>query len=555
MPSDNLQEEWDNLSEQDQVSLETMSLPLWCRNRITRVDNRKFSIEDFPHLEQIYQDKSRKIVSEKSAQQGLTIYGISESFHSTWATENRLYFFPTSKLVSKFVQGRYDLLIQNNPRLSELIKSTDNTTIKQIGQNVIYFSGLGAATKEGGQFDVISVPVDGITFDEVDLMHPIKIKMALERMEASPVKKIRMFSTPTIPNYGINAEFILSDQKYWNLKCEHCNKWNVVDDVDEKGQPLGFPECIEQGYLACKKCGKQLDPANAEWVAKHPDMKSDASGYHVSRLYSKFADCKKILKDFKECASTSEKAVFFNNTLGIPYLDETQRLNFQEILKLCGSHAMLSSSVGTYMGIDVGDLKGIHITIIRPSKTKLFELVYAEIYKMVDPNDPMAIEVLKAYIKNLVNKYGVRKFGIDAMPQTMVSRAIVNSCGGKGWMVRYEDGQKGFYEWKEDIKEVRVNRTESLDRTMFILKNKHIELFKRNELVEEMARHYCNIVKTLEEDPDTGKKEYYYKKIGPEDHMHSLNYALVCGYNGQQAFNLKSTFKTAPEKIRELMNQ
>src|SRR5882672_3929203 len=315
-------------------------------------------------------------------------------------------------------------------------------------------------------------------------------------MEASPLKLVRMFSTPGLPNYGINAEFLLSDQKYWNLKCEHCGKWNVVDDVDDKGQPIGFPECIENGFLGCRKCGKQLDPANAEWVAKHPDIK-DVSGYHVSRLYSRFADHKKILKDFKECGSTSETAVFFNNTLGIPYLDETQRLNYQEILKLCGSHAMMSSAVGTYMGIDVGDLKGIHITIIRPSKTKLFELVYAEIYKMTDPNDPMAIEVLKAYIKSLIVKYGVRKGCIDAMPQTMVSRAIVAACGGKLWMVRYEDSQKGPYEWKDDIKEVRVNRTESLDRTMFIFKNKHIELPKRTDLVEQIARELCNIVKTL----------------------------------------------------------
>ena len=554
MPNVELQEAWESLSEEEKLECESISLSLWCRNRINKIDNRIFSFDSFPHLKAIYQDKTQKIVSEKSAQQGLTVYGVSESFHGTWSGQNRLYFFPTAGLVSKFVQGRYDVLVQNNPKIAELITKTDNTTLKKIGRGVIYFSGLGSATSKGGEYDVISVPVDGITFDEYEKMKPIKVKEAMERMEASPLKLIRMFSTPGLPNYGINAEFVLSDQKYWNMKCGHCGKWNVYDDVDDKGQPVGFPKCIEQGFLACFKCGKQLEHDKAEWVAKFPDIK-DVSGYHVSRLYSKFADHKKILKDFNECGSTSEKAVFFNNTLGIPYLDETQRLNYQEILKLCGSHAMLSSAVGTYMGIDVGDLKGIHITIIRPSKTKLFELVYAEVYKMVDPNDPMAIEVFKAYIKQLVSKYGVRKFGIDAMPQTMVSRAIVNACGGKGWMVRYEDSQKGPYEWKEDIKEVRVNRTESLDRTMFILKNKHMELPKRTDLIEQMAREYCNIVKTLEEDPDTGKKEYYYKKIGPEDFLHSLNYSLVCGYSGQQAFNPKAMFKTAPEKIRELMKQ
>lgn len=553
MQTDELQRVWEDLPEQDQIELEKLSLSLWCKNRIQRIDVSNFSLDDFPHLKQIYKDKSQKIVIEKSAQQGLTVYGICESFHSTWAGQSRLYFFPTSKMVTKFVQGRYDPLITANPMLADLIKNTDNTTIKQIGTGIVYFSGLGASTKEGGKYDVVSVPVNGITFDEYEMMQKIKIQMAYQRMEGSTGQFVRMFSTPGIPNYGINEEFLLTDQKYWNMKCEHCNYRNVIDDVDGNGKPTRFPECIEQGFLSCKKCGKELNFSNAEWVAKYPDVK-EASGYHVSRLYSKFANFKKILKDYKNCASSSETAVFFNNTLGIPYLDETQRLNFNELLKLCSSHAMLSSAQGCYMGIDMGDLKGIHITIIRPGKTKMFELVYAEVYKMADPNDPMAIEVLKAYIKSLVSKYGVRKFGIDSMPQTMVSRAIVSACSGKGWMVRYEDSQKGPYEWKDDIKEVRVNRTESLDRTMFLFKNKHFELPKRTELVEQIARELCNIVKTLEEDPDTGKKEYYYKKIGPEDFTHSLNYALVCGYSGSKQFDKNTVGKVVPDKIREMIN-
>ncbi len=179
----------------------------------------------------------------------------------------------------------------------------------------------------------------------------------------------------------INLEFIQTDQKHWNIKCPHCQIWNVVDDLDGHGQPIGFPANIEQGFLACKQCRGQLDLTQGKWVAKYPDVK-DASGYQVSRLYSKFADFKKIYKDFSECSSASELQVFYNNTLGIPYLDESQRLNYQELIKLCGSHAPLLTSDNCYMGIDVGDLKGIHITIIRPGTTTLFRLVYAEVYKI-----------------------------------------------------------------------------------------------------------------------------------------------------------------------------
>ena len=199
MQTDELQRVWEDLPEQDQIELEKLSLSLWCKNRIQRIDVSNFSLDDFPHLKQIYTDKSQKIVIEKSAQQGLTVYGICESFHSTWAGQSRLYFFPTSKMVTKFVQGRYDPLITANPMLADLIKNTDNTTIKQIGTGIVYFSGLGASTKEGGKYDVVSVPVNGITFDEYEMMQKIKIQMAYQRMEGSTGQFVRMFSTPGIP--------------------------------------------------------------------------------------------------------------------------------------------------------------------------------------------------------------------------------------------------------------------------------------------------------------------------------------------------------------------
>src|SRR5690348_286172 len=163
---------WRKLSPEQQTHLMKLSLSLWVKNTVDKVDNRLFSFENHPFLRAIYADDSKRRVVMKSTQLGLTTEEILRSFHKVCHGLNWIYWFPTSRLVSKFVQGRYNVLISNNPKLKAIIRetdgSTDNTTIKRIGQGVIYFSGLGAATKEGGQFETLSVPADGLTFDEVE---------------------------------------------------------------------------------------------------------------------------------------------------------------------------------------------------------------------------------------------------------------------------------------------------------------------------------------------------------------------------------------------------
>jgi len=187
------------------------------------VDARRFDLNAFPHLPTIYNDRSKVIIIEKAAQMGLTVWATEESFHKTWTGLNWLYAFPTDKLLRKFVQGRYDKLINMNPKLEALIENTDNTALKQIGDGIIYFAGLGSTTKEGGSFDTISVPVDGVTFDERNKMKDDKVKEALSRMLASPYKFQRRLSTPKLPGNGIDLDYHGTDMKVWGMRCLHCN--------------------------------------------------------------------------------------------------------------------------------------------------------------------------------------------------------------------------------------------------------------------------------------------------------------------------------------------
>lgn len=518
--------------------MEGLSLPLWCRNRIERVDNRQFSFQNFPYIEQYYNDKSRRKCAEKSEQMGFTVNAISESFHGTWTGLNWGYYFPTEKMVKAFVESRYNVLINANPKLKELIRNTDNTRIKNIGAGIIYFFGLGSGSEQGGELATFSNPMDAVTFDEYEKMKPEFAKMALGRIARSPHKLERYISTPGLSDYGIDGKLKESDQKYWTMKCPHCNEWNVVDDIDEEGNPIGFPACIEQGYLSCSKCRLDLRQYSAaEWVPKHPDLAQDMSGYHVSQLYSPLADLRELLKDWGKLQTTRQKKNYFNFKLGLPYADLSTALTKAAVLKLCRRDRGAEKSEGCFMGIDIGgSKKGIHIVIGKPGPP-MFRIEHMEVLREPDPQDPKAQEWICGQIGKLIVRYGVKKFGVDAMPEQRLSRAIVYNFSRKGWMVRYNDNQKGPYQWgvESDEREVQVNRTESLDNSHYLLQKGFISLPMRDDIVEEFAEHCENLVRDEEMNEDTGVIKYVWKRKSnkQDDFRHAFNYfAIAAGFDG-----------------------
>lgn len=535
---------WDSLSpEQKQPFMDEVML-LWALEKVERVDNRKFSFENHPFLREIYLDNSRRRVVMKSTQLGLTIEEILHSFHQTNKGLNWGYFFPTDQLVTRFVQGRYDTLIGNNPKLKALIADTDSTAMKKIGKGIIYFLGLGAATKDAGKFNTISIPLDGETFDEVEKMQPIKVQVALQRMEASPYKFENYISTPGIPDYGIDAIYQKSDQKVWFMTCQHCgHKWCVEDEL--LGMKMDeIPRCIRRGYLACPGCEQQQDGRNGEWQATRPENKK-YSGYHVSKLYFPLAEIPDLLDKYESAiGNPSEMSIVWTEDLGLPYVDISQKLNREMVLRLCTGNTMLSRSDRCFMGIDIGgSKKGCHCVILKPHPVKMFEIVWMGVIQ------PEAIPGLRT-------TYGVRKFGIDAAPEDHLARQVERENRGKCWRVRYNDSQKKGYQWLDEEHEVQVHRTSSLDAAISLIRKGEILLPRRNAVVEEFADHLSAVTKTLETDPDTGKKEYYYKLTGrASDFLHALNYALIQCYDGTK--KIGSDFKAqmrVPDNIRDLMN-
>jgi hypothetical protein len=479
----------------------------WALENIEFIDGHAFGLKDFPNVLEFYEDTAQTVVAQKCAQYGLTVAALVRYTHRAAVRGLRgIYFLPTDDFRNKFVNDRYNSLIGDNPKLRIIADSTDNVSQKKFGNTFIYFLGLKGAV------NAFSTPCDCEVFDEVDRIGDKVIEVALKRMAASPYKEVDYVCTPTLPNYGINKLFLKSDQKYWMIKCGHCNHWQCTAKMD-------FPRCIEPGYLRCEKCGLDVDAErriNGEWDATATPVE-DISGYQFCRLDSPVEDYRQIFRDYKSCINLGD---FFNQILGLPYEDYESSVSAAHVLTLCGSTVMQfgNTEYGCSMGVDIGMAsgKGKHVIVSRQGKNRLREVVWVGTVDKIEK------------LVEIISKFGVRRFVIDAGPQRDLVEDFVKRYPGKGWMCVYNESQKTSFTWNEETQIVAVNRTQSLDASQRVLRESNAELPRRCEAVEQFADHCASIARQNEQDPDTGIITPRWIHRGPDDYRHAWNYDCLC---------------------------
>lgn len=459
---------------------------------------------NFPWLLAILNDNSKKIVFQKASQMGVSTYCILWLF---WIARQRLaprgaiYWLPTKTAVNDFVASKVDTLVNENLEAIHMRigQETNNLGLKFFFGVPCYFRGL--ESKVG----VKSISGDAAIYDEYDEADPAQIKQAEERLSASESRLERRLSIPTLPDYGINKDFELSDQCYFAFQCRACNNWNILEKY--------FPQCFQldkqgQYYHACEKCKGPLDIRAGRWVKLNP--RSDTRGYSITQLYSPFITPNQIMHEFH---TTEHLSHFYNHKIGLPYLAAEDKVTREQVLALCDRTMPMrfDSIASTFMGIDVGSK--LHVVILlRGEKSRILFCGELDHFEEVDL---------------LINKFNVREFVCDALPETRKARELVNRFKYKGWLCFYNDNMKGDYAWKEDERIVSVNRTESMDVGTLAIHRKSVILPQQTVIIEKFADQCSNTAKVVDENKVTGSKKYVYKKLGPDHYRHAYNYAQI----------------------------
>ncbi len=525
---------WRRLSPEQQRKTADSNRLLWTLHNIKQVDGDPFCFKNYMFLIPIYLQEFSEGVIQKAAQIGATVLAISWFMFNVKRGRNGIYYLPTDNSATPFVQGRVDRLLDENPAIREIVPKADSTRLKQIGKGFGHFLGLT------GSMQKHSTPASLEVFDELDRAPgPKEVEVAEERTGAAESPMKLWLSTPTFPNFGINKKFMATNQQHYLMRCPHCSKWSYSPTASDNKTPadeeLQFPQCLENGFLACRHCGKNLKGfTKAEWVAKFKNV--SMPGWHITRLMSPLLRPDKLLKKFHEATNIQN---FYNSDLGLPYADGESFLSKDQILSMCGDYSpyvTMDKQYSCTSGIDCG--KVLNAVISRPSTIGGRVREYVWVGEIKGFGDEKYLE-----LGRLLKRFNVRKFVIDGAYDTSAVEKFLMSWRGKGYASFYSETSllfkwtnPGTQEVKNNIPiihqvgRVDINRTESLDTSHSVLRDKKVVFPRTGVTMEDFADHCMAIARMEFTSPKDGHlyARWVQDESQRDDYRHAFNYDVMC---------------------------
>jgi hypothetical protein len=447
-----------------------------------------------------------------------------------------IYTLPTAKFAAKFTKSRINTVVDASKTLSDLVPSgTDSSELKQFGTSFLYIVGTS------GQSSPISIPADMLIRDEVDFSNQSLLSMFFSRLgHAQGGGWIRDFSTPTVDNYGISAEFDDSSQGRYVIKCSCCSEKvmpTFIDDVvipgfdnpiiELEAEMLTDPRYDFDGaWLKCPACGGELtmdaltDVDNREWVHALPG--ADLGGYQVMPFDVPFIN--PIAKTVKSIKQYERKSDWVNFEMGVPYEDsENSFLESVITANTCLSHVKPGAHAanGCVAGLDIG--KTSWLLIGKPVTAKKVDIIHAE--KIVQNED--AYLITRAL--DLLKWYGVTRMVMDAGPDftsvtQIIARAIVNQVYGC-YYVRSAGKSLSDIAVKEAEQVITASRVGTFDTTAKAVNRGDVRFARMPEMTTVAA--HLRAMKRVSHKNAAGETVTAWASTGADHFAHALNYLMI----------------------------
>lgn len=523
-----------------------------------RIDDQPFSLDYDPEarkgyepLKAIYDDDHPFIVIMKPAQVGVSELAITRALHALdvgaryWRTTNDglnvAYLFPTQAALYDFSKERLSALKDESPKLASFFADYDDVGFKKAGKSYFYIRGAWSVKA------LKSFKADNLILDERDEMLPRAVALAVKRMRHSQVKRQMRLSTPTLPDYGIHADYLKSDQREWEVRCSGCGAWNTLDffrDVRVAGEDHQTWQDWEaekihlsEATVACPSCRETLADSDrfgpGRWVARRPEV-ARVRGYHVPALSFPSVS----LTDLCVAAVSTDPAQvieFYRSDLGLPYEPKGSRLTAEMLRQLSsdleGGRLPAGPWTKVTMGVDVGSRFHFRVSATGPD-SKRYVLAMGSVRTWGELDELMAV-------------YKVRHAVIDAMPelhgaeawskrhQGMVLRAFYQDTKGELFrlpaaeekeMLGIKPKARRPKELKKDT--VQVNRTMAMD-TVYNLVALGSEVWPASIHNDaEVVAHMTAPVRVVKEDED-GQPFAAWVHTKPDHLFHASVYDLI----------------------------
>jgi len=491
----------------------------------TTYDMRPFSYVDHEYQMAILSDTSQEVAVKKCSQVGISEVSVRQALALVNILDaySLIYTLPTAGFAGKFVKTRIDPVILGSKVMSEAIAgANDNTEIKQFGNSFLYIGGAASSNAP------ISIPADHLIHDEFDFSDTNTISQYASRLTHSKWQRVSRFSTPTIPDYGIDRVSKESRRHFLFCRCDHCNEQFIPDyyrdvkipDFKDGLETITKPMLArirwEEAYLACPRCGMRpsLQWDRREWVCENPGERLVGAAYQVTPF-----DAPNIIKTsnlVKSSTSYERRQDFDNFGLGLAAADSEATLSPEDF-----KDKFITVDPGdgvNVMGVDCG--AQYYFTIGRVTHDGGVLVIHREQCHM---------GVARDKFKLLKMKYRVICTVMDSMPHSETVMALqevdVNlyaavymrsaSVLTHNTVKREEKTDEGL----DFVRQVNINRNKALDSYMEFIRQGGLLVTRQDEEIDqEYINHHCSMkrVKVYRQD----ELEYSWQKTDGIDHYH-----------------------------------
>lgn len=469
----------------------------WLRSNDIR-NEKGDPIEFLQHqfLIDIYLDDSQYLTVMKAAQVGMSTCAILKNHHD--AKNNKLdiiYTLPTDQDVSVFVGGKVNRIISNNLSMIKDVADKDSIDQKQVGNSMIYFRGTW--TKKSA----IMVTADRLVHDEKDSSKLDIIADYQSRLQHSKFRQVHTLSHPSLPETGVHADWLKSDQKHWFIKCNHCGEWQYLSWSTE--DPADMSVDIERRIFACKKChGKIFDTTRrkGQWVKRYLDR--PISGYWVPLLIAPWVSAGDIVDRWKNPDTTQE--FFYTKILGLPYADSSSKLLRESFFQnLTGQLWAPQEDERVVIGVDTG----LRIDYVIGNDSGLFMQGDCEDYGVLD-----------AYMKRWRRAIAV----VDQGGDLIGARKFYERWPGRVFLCLLAGDRKGkeLIKWGkgDEFGSVSADRNRMVSLVVGEFRDKRIPVHGTESDWYEYWLDWNNLSKIKILDPDTNQTKGYKWVRSGRDH-------------------------------------
>jgi len=475
--------------------IEAASVYEFIRNH--QIKNETGEILDFDKyrfMRAVYWDDSPLICCMKCAQIGFTTYEIIKSAHEC---KNEgydiIYVLPTGDDVKKFSGGKTNKILAQNPVMLAWTKDKDSIEQKQFGSNTIYYQGSWTERA------ALMITAKKLIVDEYDRCKQQIVEQYDSRLQSVADPKKAFFSNPSIPDYGIDKLYKLSDQKKWHIT-HSCGRTYVMDE-----------KCInyEEETYTCPYCaGLILDEERrmGEW---RPTSQGEWSGYWIPLWIAPWMPAKKIA----EAKRLKSPEYFANFVAGTPYIGGGNKVSAEILERNLFKH--INRQDGTIIiGVDTG----IPIHYVIGNKEGIFFYGTCKDYATLEA-------LLKRWPRSvIVSDQGGDLIGIRELQERYRGRVFLCTY-------RKVNDKQMLWKWGEgeEYGKVTADRNRTIQLVVDEFTDKRLPLNYQDSPSEyqQYITHWLNIYRRKEyeneNEPEYGWR-YVWERTGPDHFAHATVY-------------------------------